>query len=229
MRGKALFPTINYKNMTVHVNFGPASWVDMPFKCRMLRDASVPDVEVTKATAPPSGKHEVLFPVGLPDEGTFEWLEDFKRENPQHTELSNRALAAWASKSGLYRQHNAWPSSNDTPAMDFGVRELDDYSMQTTIQSMAPKLDRDCIVMNVKNNLLADERQKVLANFKSEDFKKVALVIMGEPPAAYKEKAYKQALEDKRKKIGDEVRQKKLAEAKEKKQAAEEEKRKKRA
>merc|ERR1712061_959209 len=82
----------------------------------------------------------------------------------------------------------------------------------------------------VRNNLIADERRKALANFDGQSFKKVAVVIMGEPPADFKAKAYKLLLDEKKRKVGSEVRSKKMAEAaerKEKKRIAEEEKEKK--
>lgn len=33
------------------------------------------------------GKYEVIFPVGVPDEGTFAWLDDFLKKNPTYVEL----------------------------------------------------------------------------------------------------------------------------------------------
>ena len=48
-------------------------------------------------------QHEVLFPVGLPDEGMFDWLDMFLAKNPTYTELSDRVILDWAHKSGLWR------------------------------------------------------------------------------------------------------------------------------
>lgn len=32
------------------------------------------------------GKYEVIFPVAVPDEGTFDWLDDFLDKNPKYVE-----------------------------------------------------------------------------------------------------------------------------------------------
>merc|ERR1712190_528552 len=36
LRGKPLFPAVTFRNVTVNVNFGPASMTNMPFKCLMV-------------------------------------------------------------------------------------------------------------------------------------------------------------------------------------------------
>merc|ERR1712226_1078007 len=36
LKGKVLYPTINYRNMTLLTNFGPAPWQPLPFTCRMF-------------------------------------------------------------------------------------------------------------------------------------------------------------------------------------------------
>ena len=33
------------------------------------------------------GKYEVIFPVAVPDEGTFDWLDEFLEKNPEYVEL----------------------------------------------------------------------------------------------------------------------------------------------
>merc|ERR1712204_151874 len=135
-------------------------------------------------------------------------------ENPRYTEISSRSILNWGLKSGLYQQQQAnWQSCNDKPSMDFGIREIDDFALLKTISSLAPMFKRDYVVMEVKNNLLPEGRTVALANFNSPDFKKVALVVMGEPPQAFKEKGHKQLLEEKRKQVASEVRRKKTMEA----------------
>ena len=111
--GKALYPTLTYKNMNVHVNFGPAPYVPLPFKCTMVQQAALEDIEI--ATQPPSnGKYEVIFPVCLPDEGTFDWADWFLRCNPHYTELSERMVVDWAVRSGIYRPKAATKASNES-------------------------------------------------------------------------------------------------------------------
>merc|ERR1719162_232726 len=103
MKGKMLFPTLSFKNYTVHYNFGPSPAAPLPFTCKMMSDASMKESEITKIEAPKDGKYEVILPVGLPNEGPFDWLDMFLAKNPKYTELSDRAIIAWAEKSGNTR------------------------------------------------------------------------------------------------------------------------------
>lgn len=222
IKGKALYPTVNYKGMTLHVNLGPCCMAPLPFSCGMLQDAAKDDAVISPK--PGSEQAEVIFPVGLPEEGTFEWLDGFLKENPQYTEISNRAILDWGLKSGLFQQQQqqqlgSWPSCSDRPSMDFGIREIDDYTLLKTVQSLAPMFKRDYVVMEVRNNLLAEERSKVLSNLWTDDFKKTAIVVMGEPPQTFKEKAHMLLLEEKKKQVASEVRRKKTMEAAERRKA----------
>mmetsp|Transcript_20199 Transcript_20199/g.35973 ORF Transcript_20199/g.35973 Transcript_20199/m.35973 type:complete len:1126 (+) Transcript_20199:73-3450(+) len=205
LKGKVLYPTVNYKNVTLHANFtGIVPFAPLPFVCRTVQDAAAEDVEVveTKET-----KAEVLFPIGLPDEGTFSWLDGFLEDHHDYIELSGRALVAWGGKSGLWRNTESTRRSfNDRPAPEFGISQLDDGTARKLMQSVAPMLHRKCIVMEVQKNLLANERKKALASFDSADFKRIALVVMGEPPAEYKEKVQEQILAEKKQKAGYEVK-----------------------
>merc|ERR1711972_253265 len=38
MVGKALFPTVTYRNLTLQLNWGPTLSAPLPFKCRTLKD-----------------------------------------------------------------------------------------------------------------------------------------------------------------------------------------------
>merc|ERR1712054_588781 len=80
--GKTLFPTITYRNVTVNYNFGPTPHSSLPFTCRMLQDATAKDVEVKKTVVPKDGKYTAAFPVCLPEEGSFQWLDSWLKENP---------------------------------------------------------------------------------------------------------------------------------------------------
>lgn len=223
LRGKTLFPTITYKNVTVHVNFGPSPKFALPFTCNMLGDAAAADVEALPVPAPPKdGKFEVLLPVGLPDNGYFEWVDNFLAKNPTYTELSDRKLIEWASKSGLTRSKAS--GSNDKPSMNFQVPQLEDLSVQRVLDAIAPTLKRNFIVPELRANLLAEERKETLQKFLAADFKRKAAVVMGEPNQEYKEKVYAVLLADKiamaeldkKKKAQDKVRNKLIAERKKK-------------
>ena len=98
------------------MNFGPLPLASLPFKCRMMNDAAEADVQRIKYR-PNEGRPEVLFPVFLPGEGTFHWLDWFLTENPEFTEISDRMIVDWCMKSGIKRAwRDATRHSNDKPA-----------------------------------------------------------------------------------------------------------------
>jgi len=205
LHGKALFPHIAYRNVSVQVNFGEDPLKPLPFKCRLLQDAAQADTK----TAEPSvsgkdGKHEVLFPVAFPDQGTFEWLDGFLASNPQYVELSDRKILDWALKSGLARpvaSINAatvqGKSSNDKPSFCFGVQPLDDLSLRHIIASVAPLVPRHYVVMEVKENLVAVDRAENLKRFPAAQYNRKAIVVMGKPAKAFQDKQLAAYLEDK--------------------------------
>jgi len=210
--GKPLFPTITYKNVTLQVNFGPAPLAPLPFKCHMLGSAAKADVELSQVAKPVGGKYEVVFPVGLPEQGFFDWVDDFVAKHPDYVELSDRKINEWASKSSLWRGKTQG-GSLDKPDMRWGLQQMDDLSVKRLLGHIAPTACRNFIVPELKSNLLAGDRKKALAKFASPAFKKTATVIMGEPTAEYKAKVQELLLADKKAK----------AEAERKKKAAEEE------
>merc|ERR1712232_199820 len=127
--------------MTLHANFGPEPFTPLPFKCRMVQDAAKADTE--ESSIKQTENREVLFPVCIPDQGSFSWLDGFLQENPQYVELSNRAILSWAEKSSIYRSGGySWKHSNDFPGWDFGVREMDDNSIKKLIGVVARMLPR---------------------------------------------------------------------------------------
>jgi len=194
LKGQALFPTLTFRNVTVHYNFGPQLLAPLPFVCRSIKEAAVKDAVLRPAIpAPKDGKYEALFPICLPDEGGFDWLDLFLSKNPQYTEISDRALLNWAEKSGISRPKGygaAARSSNDKPEMGFGIQSLDDLSVRRLIQAIAPLQKRHFIVMEVRLGLIADDRIEMCNRWSG--FKRVANVIVGEPPKDLK--AYSQEL-----------------------------------
>merc|ERR1712039_247343 len=202
------------------MNFGPTAWHSLPFTCNMLQGAAAQDVEVVDVKPPKDGKYEVLFPVGLPDEGTFDWLDGFLKENPQYTELSSRANLEWALSSGLYRKNGSRRGSNDDPTMDLGIRGIDGTGLSQMIHNVLPLQKQNYVVMEVKKNLLVEERKQLLQQFNNPVYKKVAVVVMGEPPAAFKQSAHAAMLAEKRKKVAADVRIKRQAAERKKKMDA---------
>merc|ERR1711920_238041 len=127
------------------------------------------------------------------------------------TELSSRASLQWGLKSGLWRKSGSWMSCKDEPAMEFGVRELDGDGFSQMVQAATDFQKRNYVAMEVKKNLSAEERQTMLKKFDSQNYKKVAVVVVGEPPKQFKAKTHEQMLAEKRKNVAEEVRQKREA------------------
>jgi len=212
LSGKVLIPTVNFKNMTLHLNFGPSSLAPLPFRCRMLQDAAQADTESSAVASRPKsaeGKCEVLLPIGLPDEGTFDWLDGFLKKHPDYVELSGRSILEWGLASGVarHRGSSSGRNSNDRPAMDFGIQELDNGTVQQMSRSVAPTLKRNYVVMEVRNNLLASERKSTLDMF-DDNFTKVALVVMGEPPEDFQASVHQRLLQEKRDRAACDARRK---------------------
>lgn len=199
LKGKPLFPHVLYRNVTLQVHFGPAPLKPLPFKCRMLQDAAHKDCVLAKFPQPKDGKHEVIFPVGMPDEGTFAEVDDFIQKNPGYVELSDRMVVDWATKSGVYRaKERPWGNgSNDKPIFYFGLHGIDDGSVQRSMYSLAALTPRNYVVLEVKSNLMAAERKRYAETFRKSYFKRVARITVGEPPESFKTITRQLILKDK--------------------------------
>merc|ERR1740130_1480524 len=209
LKGKTLFPAVSFRNATVHCNFG-APVVALPFTCRGVGEAAQKDATVTKYPEPADGKYEVLFPVSLPDEGSFDWLDAFLEKNPSFTELSDRSFTEWAIKSGV--QATGSRQSNDKP----GVTALQDLAgIKKTLMELAALQPRNFVIMEVKGNLIKDERAKALAKFKSPVYKTVADVILNQPSADFKKIVHTKTLAAKQNKADQEAKSKFLVEKRE--------------
>eukprot|EP00931_Biecheleriopsis_adriatica_P085223 TRINITY_DN5953_c0_g1_i1.p1 TRINITY_DN5953_c0_g1~~TRINITY_DN5953_c0_g1_i1.p1 ORF type:complete len:943 (-),score=265.24 TRINITY_DN5953_c0_g1_i1:43-2871(-) len=187
LRGKTLFPAVSFRNVTFHYNFGPTPLAPLPFTCRMVKDASVKDCTVKASAAPKDGKFEALFPVCVPDEGGFDWLDIFLASHP-HTEISDRAILNWCEKSGINRPKGysaAARTSNDKPEIGIGITALDDLSVQRTLQTIAPLQKRHYVVMEVRGNLLQEDRRRMAERWAG--FKRIAMVVVGNPPSSFKQ------------------------------------------
>lgn len=187
LQGKPLFPVVNFKNTSVQVNFGSPIW-PLPFKCTPMQEMAKDDAEFASAV-PQDGVYEVLFPVGLPDEGTFDWIDSFLAKNPKYNELSDRSIIKWAEQSGLVRPTtHTWKNSNDKPDMHFGIPMMDDFSVRRVLNSVVATQPRNYVVMEVKANLVPADRAELMKRFNFPFYKKIAHVVMGDPPEEYKAK-----------------------------------------
>jgi len=200
LKGKALYPHVTFKHASLHVNFGPNPFAPLPFKCRTVKDATATDVTVAKVSEPESGKYDVVFPVGLPDEGSFDWLDLFleKEKAKNFVELSDRKILEWAEKSGIWKPKGyAITGSNDKPDMYFQVRELDDGTARKALHMVAPLQKRNYIVMEVRGNLVAEERKEFVSKFSTANFKTTAMVMVGDPTTEFKKRSQQLILSDK--------------------------------
>eukprot|EP00933_Yihiella_yeosuensis_P072094 TRINITY_DN8038_c0_g2_i2.p1 TRINITY_DN8038_c0_g2~~TRINITY_DN8038_c0_g2_i2.p1 ORF type:complete len:463 (+),score=119.39 TRINITY_DN8038_c0_g2_i2:63-1451(+) len=207
LKGKTLFPHVSYRNVTLQVNMGPTPFKELPFKCRMLQSAASADVVDSSSKVPKS--YEVVLPVCLPDQGTFDWLDGFLEKNPSYVELSDRKIQDWAQSSGLAKPRATGGSSNDKPSFAYSLAGMDDMSIQKVTKSITPTMPRNYVVMEVKSNLIAEERAEVLKRFNDPRFKKVAQVVIGEPKEEFKKKVHARLLEEKQAKSDMEWRAKK--------------------
>merc|ERR1712079_182892 len=109
----------------------------------MVQGAATGDVDVIR---PREGKRKVILPVGLPDEGTFEWLDAWHRKNPGYMELSDRKILEWAQSSGLWKNKTTnWKHSNDKPDFNYGLPSMDDGSVRRVLHTVAPLVPRDYV------------------------------------------------------------------------------------
>jgi hypothetical protein len=178
MKGQVLYPAVSFRNVTLQMNFGPNPIAPLPFTCKMLQDATTKDGQVKKVEVPKDGKYEVVFPVSLPDEGSFDWLDTFLKKNPTHVELSDRSIINWAEQSGIFRPKGYAVASMDKPTWEFGIPMIDDFSVRSILKQVAPLQARNFVVMEVKGNLVKDDRQSLLPLWAGPHFKTVAVVIM---------------------------------------------------
>jgi hypothetical protein len=83
LKGQELFPTVTFRGYTVHLNLGPTPHERLPFRCHMFHEAAQEDAKVIEHVPSEDGKCEILFPICLPDEGTFRWLDWFLEHSPK--------------------------------------------------------------------------------------------------------------------------------------------------
>eukprot|EP00928_Gymnodinium_smaydae_P099541 TRINITY_DN9532_c0_g1_i1.p1 TRINITY_DN9532_c0_g1~~TRINITY_DN9532_c0_g1_i1.p1 ORF type:complete len:606 (+),score=211.30 TRINITY_DN9532_c0_g1_i1:91-1908(+) len=201
--GKPLYPTVSYRGVTARVNFGPEPLRPLPFRCTMLQGAAAEDCVVTEASQP-NGKQEVVVPVALPGEGMVDWCDSFMSKSRHFVELSRRAMQEWTSRSRV-------GSSTSAPLQRPAAASGDEKAIQRAVSRVAPVLDRSLLLADAKSNLLAEERKALLQRFPAFEFKRTAVVLVGEPPEDHKAFVQEAMLEEKRQKAAEDLRRKQAA------------------
>ena len=74
---------------------------------------------------------------------------------------------------------------------------MDDGSVRRAMMTMASVTPRNYLMLEVKQNLVENDRKENLKKFSLPHFKKTAHVVMGDPPAAFKKKVQEKILADK--------------------------------
>uniref|UniRef100_A0A7S1EZW4 B30.2/SPRY domain-containing protein n=1 Tax=Noctiluca scintillans TaxID=2966 RepID=A0A7S1EZW4_NOCSC len=183
LRGKALYPTITFKNAKLAVNLGAGLFKALPFACPTFADIATEDHESASFRRPADNETRVVVPVGLPDGGVFDFVDRFMEDNPGYVELSDRALRSWAIASGLESKEEG---CRDDPEFSFGVPALDEKSIRPMLKTLAMLNNRSCVVTSIKSSLLQSDRVELLKSF-PESTKKTAVVLVGEPNAPFKD------------------------------------------
>merc|ERR1712187_321531 len=127
------------------------------------------------------------------------------------------AKASGVVKVGI--SNSGFKASHDKPEFNFGLPGMDDHGIRKVLLNLLPHIPRNYVIMEVKSNLLKDERAALLARFSADHFKTVATVVMGKPSDEYKEKKLEKRLQEKQEKANAEWKAKK-AEEERKKQVA---------
>merc|ERR1712129_457708 len=121
--------------------------------------------------------------------------------HPNFVELSDRKIMEWAGASGLFKpKSTGFKNSNDKPEFNYGLTAMDDLSCRKVLQAIAPLVPRNYVVMEVKENLTADDRTAAVKRFSHPMYKKVAAIVMGEPNDEYKKVVHARILKEKKEK-----------------------------
>jgi len=184
--GKAFFPTITFMNVTLAVNFGRSKRQlrALPFKCTMFANILKANCEQSTLRPSKDGSFQVVVPVGLPEQGVFDFVDSFRAERPQFEELSDRRLLEWCKESGIEVQE-ALSCSRDRVDFASAPAGLNGESLQPMLKTLALLARRDVIFCEVCSGLLKAQRTELLRNL-PQNTRRSAIVVVGEPSAAFK-------------------------------------------
>merc|ERR1712014_321351 len=108
---------------------------------------------------------------------------------------------SWCEKSGITKKGQP-ASSRDKPASSNEVT-----SITTMLRSILPLQQRDIIIMELKANLIKETRMSTVLPFLSSMFKKVAMVVVGEPTSDFKKHTLALVKQDKQKESDNKFKQ----------------------
>lgn len=157
------------------------------FTCSEVESKALEKSSVSRSK---DGKCEMILPIGVPDEGTYDVVDQFLKKSPgKYCEISERAIHHWCSVSGILHGKDAnmqgGDKTNDKPASyDTSV---DPVQTKKTLVALAKSLRRNVVIMGVADNLTAEARKKYASEFTSVFCTKKALVSVGKPPKDYAE------------------------------------------
>ena len=186
LRNKALFPLISFNGSTLLVNQGRSFNCQLryplAFTVPMLQEVPAANASISPCAALDSqSKRDVLFPIGLPGDGLYDWVDNVHNTNPgKYTEISERAVYDWIRRSGfLTPTKKSVDSSLDRPDLQLQIHSIDDGSVRKVCRSLAAFLDRDIIIAGVKDSLMDDERHALMEMFPPAKFNRHAVVLVG--------------------------------------------------
>merc|ERR1712083_421662 len=136
----------------------------------------------------------------LPDEGTFNWLDWFLKNNHNYCELSSRSIHDWAAASGIWPNSSYSQLSNDKSSVSYGIPSFDNGSVKQILTNSACVQERNIIVMDIKGNLLKEDRIAALKRHRAPHLRKVARVLFGDQTSDYRDTVLKTMLKAKQEK-----------------------------
>merc|ERR1719311_1917263 len=121
----------------------------------MLDDAAAEDVVASDVKPPADGKYEVLVPVGIPNEGTYSFLDlvFYPGAQRKYAEISDRAVTEGCLQSGI-KDHKK-------------VSEMRDF--MKSYKALAAARRRHVVVMDVARNLRKKRIAEAAAKKKEAD------------------------------------------------------------
>jgi len=182
MAQEALFPTLTFQNVTLAVNFGSVAWQALPDGCRIF--GTLLEKDHARSSVCRSKQKELIVPVGLPGTGLHDYSRRLREENPDVLEIGDGMIEEWCLSSGLERSRAPNPEhSSDEPDLEaFG--EFDPEARRT-LGTLARLSGRSLVRSSVGLGLLEAERRALLQQH--PDARKIAAVLLGSPPADFRE------------------------------------------